>query len=307
VTSGATEALAAAFFAVLEPGDEVIVFDPAYDAYRPLIARAGGVAVSIALVPPLWRIEAAALEATITPRTRAIVLNDPMNPAARAFSDAERAILAQACVRHDLIAICDEVWEHVLFDGRAHRSLLSFPGMQERAIKIGSAGKMFSMTGWKVGFLLAGPLLIEPLAKAHQFLTFTTPPSLQAAAAEGLDWPAERFEVMRSEFQRGRDRLTQGLRAAGFSVLDSDGTYFACVDLPASGVTLGARDFCLRAVAEHGVAAIPLEPFFADPSMAPAMIRLCFAKSDETLDAGVARLTAARRTFQCEGRSGSPA
>ena len=297
VTSGATEALAAAFLALLAPGNEVIVLDPAYDAYRPLIARAGGVARAVALSPPHWRLDAGVIAAAVTSRTRAIVFNDPLNPVGRAFDAGEVAALAQLCRAHDRIAICDEVWEHIVFDGRTHHPLMAEPGMAERCVKIGSAGKIFSMTGWKVGFVMAAPALMGPIVRAHQFLTFTTPPHLQAAVAEGLGWPDAWFADMRAGFAASRDRMATGLEAAGFAVLPSEGTYFLCIDLAASGVSLDPMDFCRRAVTAFGVAAIPLAPFYADPGAAPPIIRLCFAKADATIDAGVERLAEARRVL----------
>ena len=226
VTSGATEAIAAALLAVIQRGDEVIVFEPAYDAYRPMIERAGGVARVVTLHAPEWRLVEADLMAAITPRTRAVMFNNPMNPTARAFEADELALLARLCVTHDLIALCDEVWEHIQFDGRRHLPLIAQPGMAQRTIKVGSAGKIFSVTGWKVGFVCAAPALIEPIAKAHQFVTFTTPPNLQAAVAEALDWDDAWFDAMRAEYQRSRDRLTEGLTAAGYVVLPSEASYF---------------------------------------------------------------------------------
>ena len=193
VTSGATEALAAAFLALISPGDEVVLFQPLYDAYLPMVRRAGGVPRLARLEPPHWRITREMLDAVFTPKTRMVVLNNPVNPAAVIFSDAELTLLAEYCVAHDAIAVCDEVWEQIVFDGREFRSMMSFPGMRERTVKIGSAGKMFALTGWKVGFLCAAPALTRGLAGAHQFLTFTTPPPLQAAVAWGLDHCAEWF------------------------------------------------------------------------------------------------------------------
>ncbi|MDP1631283.1 MAG: aminotransferase [Caulobacter sp.] len=293
VTSGATEALAAAFLALISPGDEVVLFQPLYDAYLPMIRRAGGVPRLARLEPPHWRITRPMLEALFTPRTRMVVLNNPVNPAAVIFSDAELALVAEYCVAHDAIAVCDEVWEQIAFDGRVFRPLMSFPGMRERTVKIGSAGKMFALTGWKVGFLCAAPPLTRALAGAHQFLTFTTPPPLQAAVAWGLDHCADWFAAMPGDLQRSRDRLAAGLTREGFSVLPAAGTYFLNVDLAASGVGEADRAFCLRAVREHGVAAIPVSAFYeTDP--VSHIIRLCFAKGDATLDAGVARLAAAR-------------
>ncbi|MDO9338146.1 MAG: aminotransferase [Caulobacter sp.] len=293
VTSGATEALAAAFLSLISPGDEVVLFQPLYDAYLPMVRRCGGVPRLATLRPPHFRIDRAMLEAVFSPRTKLVVLNNPVNPAATLWADEDLALLAQFCVDHDAVAVCDEVWEQIAFDGRVFRPLMGFPGMRERTVKIGSAGKMFAMTGWKVGFLCAAPPLMKALAGAHQFLTFTTPPNLQAAVAWGLDNSAEWFERMPRDLQRSRDRLASGLEASGFTVLPAAGTYFLNVDLAASGIDERDADFCLRAVREHGIAAIPISAFYE--TAAPTnLIRLCFAKRDDTLDAGVERLARAR-------------
>ena len=209
ITSGATEALACAFLALLEPGDEVVLFQPLYDAYAPMVRRAGGTPRLVRLAPPHWRFDRSQLEAAFSPRTRLVVLNNPTNPTGLVCPDEDLALLAQFCVRFDAVAVCDEVWEAVVFDGRRHRPLLGAPGMRERCVKIGSAGKMFGLTGWKVGFLCAAPALSEPLAKAHQFLTFTTPPNLQAAVAWGLDNCPSWFAAMPADLARSRDRLSE--------------------------------------------------------------------------------------------------
>jgi aspartate/methionine/tyrosine aminotransferase len=293
VTSGATEALAAAILALVSDGDEVLLIQPSYDAYLPLVRRAGGVARFLSLAPPDWRLTEAAVEAAFAASPRVVIFNNPLNPAGRAFDRDEVALLAAACRRHGTIALCDEVWEHVMFDGRRHHPLIAEPGMADRAIKIGSAGKIFSMTGWKVGFVIAAPALLQPIARAHQFLTFTTPPALQAGVAYGLGKPDSWFAAMRAGYQRSRDRLTAALRGAGFVVLPGESSYFLCVDLAASGIGLGDRAFCLRAVAEAGVAAIPVSAFYA--ADAPEhVVRLCFAKADAVLDEGAARLAAFR-------------
>lgn len=289
VTSGATEALAAAILAIVSPGDEVILFQPMYDAYLPLVERAGGVARFVRLEPPEWRITRAALERAASPRTRLILFNDPLNPTATMASAEERRLLAQFCIERDLIAICDEVWEHVVFDGRAHASLMAEPGMRDRCVKIGSAGKIFSLTGWKVGWLCAAPALSGVIAKAHQFLTFTTPPNLQAAAAYGLGKDAAYFAGMRSGFARSRDRLAAGLTAAGYRVLPSAATYFLSIDLAASGIAMGDVAFCEWLVEERGVAAIPVSAFYAQDAVTN-VVRLCFAKVDDTIDAAVERM-----------------
>ncbi|MBI1684648.1 aminotransferase [Caulobacter hibisci] len=293
VTSGATEALAAAFLSMISPGDEVVLFQPLYDAYLPMVRRAGGIPRLVRLTPPHWRFDRAILEAVFSDKTKLVVLNSPLNPAGVVTPDADLALLAEFCVRFDVTAVCDEVWEAVVFDGRAHKPLMTFPGMRERTVKIGSAGKMFGMTGWKVGFLCAAPPLAKALAGAHQFLTFTTPPNLQAAVAFGLEEPGDWFEAMPAGLQRSRDRLATGLREVGFTVLDSGGTYFLNVDLTASGVDEPDRAFALRAVREHGVAAIPVSAFYAEDPVTN-VLRLCFAKGDDVLDAAVERLARAR-------------
>jgi aspartate/methionine/tyrosine aminotransferase len=293
VTSGATEALAASFFGLIEPGDEVVVFQPFYDAYLPLIRRAGGVPRLVSLQPPHWRFDRPMLQAAFGPKTRLVVLNNPINPAGVVLPDEDLALLAQFCVAHDAVAVCDEVWEQVVFEGARHRPLIAYPGMRERTVKIGSAGKMFGLTGWKVGFLCAAPALTHALARTHQFLTFTTPPNLQAAVAWGLANSDAWFRDMPRGLEASRDRLTEGLRREGFAVLPSQGTYFLNVDLPGSGVSEGDRDFCLRAVREAGVAAIPVSAFYEEAPVT-TIARLCFSKADATLDEGVRRLAKAR-------------
>jgi aspartate/methionine/tyrosine aminotransferase len=296
VTSGATEALAASLLALVEPGDEVLLFAPLYDAYLPLVRRAGGMPRIVRLDPPGWRLNEAAIEAAVGPRTRVMVVNAPHNPAGRVLDDAELDALAAVCLRHGLTAICDEVWEHVVFDGRVHQPLIARPGMAARTVKIGSAGKIFALTGWKVGWIVAEPELAESVGGMHQFLTFTTPPHLQAAVAHGLSKPPGALDAMQAVFARGRDRLAAGVTAAGYAPLPCEGTYFLIVDLAASGIGCDDVTFCERAVREAGVAAIPVSAFYADD--APRhLVRLCFAKHDDTLDRGIDRLAAARRLF----------
>jgi aspartate/methionine/tyrosine aminotransferase len=293
ITSGGTEALACAFLALIEPGDEVVLFAPVYDAYAPMIRRAGGVPRLVRLAPPHWRFSRADLEAAFTPRTGLVVLNNPLNPTATVCPPEDLALLAEFCQRFDAVAVCDEVWEQVIFDGAVHTPLISFSGMRERTVKIGSAGKMFALTGWKVGFLVAAPALTAVLAKAHQFLTFTTPPNLQTAVAWGLENSAAWFSAMPAELAASRDHLAAALKREGFVTLPCQGTYFVNVDLAASGVTENDRPFCLRAVKEAGVAAIPVSAFYEDDPVTTA-IRLCFAKRGQTLEEGVRRLAKAR-------------
>jgi N-succinyldiaminopimelate aminotransferase len=293
VTSGATEALGAAILATVEPGDEVISFTPAYDSYAPMIRRAGGTPVEVALQPPHWRIEPEALAAKISAKTRAILFNNPHNPAGRLFEAQELETLAAVARQHDLIVISDEVWEHVLLDARRFTPLATLPGMTGRTIKIGSAGKIFSLTGWKVGWMVAAPELAKVVARAHQFLTFATAPNLQAAVAFGLEQGDGWIQPMRDRFQRARDRMTEGLRRAGYDVLDATSTYFLCVDLQASGLPGDDEAFATAAVEQAGVAVVPLSPFAeADPPR--HLVRLCFGKKDETIDAGIAAMAKAK-------------
>lgn len=291
ITSGATEALAASIMAVARAGDEVVLFAPAYDAYAPLVARAGAKPVWVALQPPDWQASRAAIAAAITPATRAIVVNSPHNPTGAIAGAAMTAAIAELAQAHDLIIISDEVWEEVIAAGGQHRSLLALA--PARTIKIGSAGKLLALTGWKVGWVVAPPDLAERVARVHQYLTFTTPPPLQVAVAAGLALPDAWFDGMRSQFARARDRLAGALVAGGWALLPSAGSYFLMADLAASAITVGDQTFCEAAVARAGVAAIPLCAFMPDGGET-GYIRLCFAKSDAVLDAGAAALNQAR-------------
>lgn len=289
VTSGATEAIAAAILAVVAPGDEVLLFAPAYDAYAPLVRRAGGVPVFVALRAPSWNYDRAAIAAAITERTRALILNDPLNPTGTVASPADLAMLAGLCTAHDLFAICDEVWESVRFDGQPHPSLLAQPGMAGRAIKIGSAGKIFGATGWKVGWLVAAPEVAAIVARAHQFLTFTTPPLLQWAVAEGLNDPAIALACT-ARWAETRAVLLAALGREGFSVLPGAATWFACIDLPASGFALDDRSFSERAVREAGIASIPLSALWEGAGMPTHIARLCHCKGEPMLLEAVEKL-----------------
>ena len=292
VTSGATEALAVALLALLRPGDEVVLFEPMYDAYLPLVLRAGGVPRFVTLKPPHFRLEEAALAEAFSERTRVVFLNNPLNPSATVFPQEDLALLAGFCRRFDAVAVCDEVWEHVVFDGRCHVPLMALPGMRERTVKIGSAGKIFSLTGWKVGFVMAAEPLMRVLSRAHQFLTFTTPPNLQEAVAYGLSKDDAYFEAMRAGLARSRDRLAAGLAGLGFTVLPSAGTYFLSIDIADRAEDDEA--FCERMLRERGVAAIPISAFYRDRAVR-SLVRLCFAKTDATLDAALERLAGMER------------
>ena len=289
VTSGATEALTGSILGLVQPGDEVLLFQPMYDSYVPIIRLAGGIPKFLRLEPPHWRLPEEAIRAAITPKTRYVVLNNPLNPAAVVYPREDLEMLGRICQEHNLVAICDEVWEHVVFDGREHIPLITIPGMRDRTVKIGSAGKIFGLTGWKIGFVCAAPHILRVLAKAHQFITFTTAPNLQVAVAYGLGKPDDYFIQMRTELARSRDRLSKGLSGLGFPVLQSQGTYFLNVDLAPLGLNENDVQFCKRIVHEHKVAAIPVSAFYEENHVT-SVVRFCFSKSDATLDRALERL-----------------
>lgn len=293
VTSGATEALGAAILSVVEPGDEVILLTPAYDSYAPMVRRAGGIVREVGLQPPHWRIEKDELEAAVGPRTRAILFNNPHNPTGRLFSAAELQALADVAIDHNLTVIADEVWEHVILGNDRFVPLASLDGMAPRTIKVGSAGKIFSLTGWKVGWIVAAPENAAVVARAHQFLTFSTAPNLQAAVAFGLDEGDDWIKPMQQRFARARDLMAQGLQDAGLAVLDASATHFMCVDLASSGIRMSDEEFAASAVEQAGVAVIPLSAF-AEQNPSQHLVRLCFGKKDETIASGVAAMARAR-------------
>ncbi len=294
VTSGATEALAAAILAFVRPGDEAVLFQPFYDAYLPLVERAGGTARTVSLVPPLWTLPLDRLEAAIGPRTKLLILNTPNNPTGTVVDRATLEALAVLAERHDLILLCDEVWEGLVFGNARHVSPLAISALRKRAVKVGSAGKIFSLTGWKIGWAVAAAPLAEAIARQHQFLTFTTPTPLQWAVAEGLALPGEWHAAHRARYAAGRERLVSGLTAAGYCVLPSEGTWFVTVDLAASGLPPDDETVAERMIREAEVAAIPPSVFYRDDPET-GYLRLCFAKEDATLDEAIARLARFRR------------
>ncbi|WP_343562400.1 aminotransferase [Kiloniella sp. b19] len=288
VTSGATEALQVALFGLIEPGDEVVVMEPAYDCYVPMIKRAGGVPVIVRMEAPDWRLPMEALEAAFNGNTKAIVLNSPLNPAGRVFSWDELEALAELCLRHDVYAVCDEVYEHLTFEGHKHYPLMSLPGMRNHAVRIGSAGKSFSLTGWKVGYICAAAELMPVIAKAHQFATFTTSPALQAGVVEAMTNRMDFTRDLACSLQGKRDLLASGLEGLGFKILPTEGTYFLTVDI--SGLYDGRdEEFCHVITREAGVAAIPVSIFF-DMNGPTHLVRFCFCKREEVLKEALVRL-----------------
>ena len=291
ITSGATEALNDCLMALIEPGDEVVLIEPLYDCYLPLVQRAGGIARLVRIEPPQWSLPRSALSEAFTDKTKLILLNSPHNPAGKVFSADDLEFIASLVLKHDTYALCDEVYEHIVFDGLPHIPLMTLPGMRERCIRLGSAGKTFSMTGWKVGYMTAPANLLAPISKSHQFVTFTTPPNLQKATAAGLLKGDEYFSGLGSAMQAKRDRLSKGLADAGFEVMPTDGTYFLSVDVRSVGFEGTDEEFCRHITIEAGVTAIPLSAFYQDGDV-NHFARFCFAKKDAVLDEAASRLKA---------------
>lgn len=290
ITFGATEAISAALLALVGAGDEVIALDPTYDSYAPLIERAGGSMRPIALEPPRWRVGAAAIERAINPRTRILLLNSPHNPTGRVLDRVELELLAAACVEHDLIAITDEVYEHLVYDGE-HVPLATLPGMRDRTLTVSSLGKTFGLTGWKVGWASGPAELVAAVHSIKQFLTFSGGTPFQHAAAVALSLPDADVTAAADVLRGKRDRLAEGLTAAGFDVIPSAGTYFLSADaarIPGAG---SATELCLRLPHEAGVVAIPMTAFRSDPEgSARSIVRFAFCKRPEVLDEATARL-----------------
>jgi N-succinyldiaminopimelate aminotransferase len=289
VTSGATEALSDCLAALIEPGDEVVLIEPLYDCYLPLVLRAGATPRFVRVTPPDWRIDADALAAAFSAKTKAILLNNPMNPAGKVFTAEELALIAETVIRFDAFAICDEVYEHILFDGRRHVPLMTLPGMRERSVRIGSAGKTFSLTGWKVGYVTASKTLLDPIAKAHQFTTFTTPACLQKAVAYGLGKEDDYYRRLSGDLEVKRDHFGGALARLGFGVVPCEGTYFITADMAPFGLNGDDVAICETMMKEAGVTAIPVSAFYQ--SDAPrTFVRFCFSKRNAVLDGALDRL-----------------
>jgi N-succinyldiaminopimelate aminotransferase len=293
VTAGATEAIAAALLALLEPGDEVIAFEPFYDSYAACIAMAGATRVPLTLRAPSFRPDLDELRALITPRTRLLLLNSPHNPTGMVLNPDELAAIARLAVEHDLLVVTDEVYEHLVFAPAAHRPLASLPGMRERTVSISSAGKTFSFTGWKVGWVTATPELVAAVRTAKQYLTYVSAGPFQYAVADALRLPDSYFATLRSDLQRKRDLLAGGLRAAGFEVYEPQGTYFITTDIAPFGEK-DAYAFCRELPARCGVVAIPNSVFYDDKEAGRSQVRFTFCKQDSVLEEAASRLAALR-------------
>ena len=289
VTSGATEALADCLFGLIEPGDEVVLIEPLYDSYLPIVRRAGGIPKLVRLEPPHWELPRQALAEAFSDRTKLVMLNSPMNPCSKVFTPDELAFVAGLMEKHDAYAVCDEVYEHLVFDGARHVPLMTLPGMRERCVRIGSAGKTFSVTGWKIGYITAAPGLMKPIARTHQFITFTTAPNLQYAAAVGLNKDDAYFTGLSSDMQAKRDLLSKGLAEIGFGVLPAGGTYFVTTDFRPLGFNGGDEEFCRHITTEAGVTAVPVSAFYQQGGP-QHFVRFCFCKNDGTLTDALYRL-----------------
>jgi N-succinyldiaminopimelate aminotransferase len=288
VTAGATEAIAAALLAFCEPGSDVVTFEPYYDSYAACIALAGARRRLVQLRAPDWSFDPDALERAITRDTRVLLLNSPHNPTGKVFSVEELELIARLCVRHDLIAITDEVYEHLVFEGQ-HVPLATMPGMRERTVTISSGGKTFSCTGWKVGWLCAPSDLVDAVRTVKQFLTYVNGGPFQYGVAVGLDLPAARIFELAAVLGEKRARLSAGLAAAGLTVLPSAGTYFVSIDIRSIGETDGLA-FCRSLPERCGVVAIPSVAFYDDQDAGASLVRFACCKRLEVIDEAAARL-----------------
>ncbi|MFJ5077400.1 pyridoxal phosphate-dependent aminotransferase [Streptomyces sp. NPDC088553] len=291
VTAGATEAIAAALLALVEPGDEVIALEPYYDSYAACVAMAGGTRVPVTLRPHdgSYVLDLDELRAAVTDRTRLILLNTPHNPTGTVLTRAELTAVAELAVERDLLVVTDEVYEHLVFDDAEHLPIASLPGMRERTVTIGSAGKTFSFTGWKVGWVTASPELTAAVRSAKQFLTYVSSGPFQYAIAEALRLPASYFDTLRAELSAKRDLLSEGLAQAGFAVYKPAGTYFVTTDIRPHGAEDGFA-FCRSLPERAGVVAIPNAVFYDHREAGAPFVRFAFCKKTEVLEEAVSRL-----------------
>ncbi len=289
VTSGATEAITASLMALLNPGDEVVLIEPLYDTYLPVVKLLGAVPRLVRLQPPHWELPREELAAAFGPKTKLLMLNSPMNPTGKVFSRDELEFIAGLLRQHDAYAVCDEVYEHLVFSGAKHIPLATLPGMAERSLRIGSAGKTFSLTGWKVGYVSGPAPLMGLVAKAHQNLTFTTAPNLQRAVALGLAKPDAYFEGLAGGLEEQRDLLDAGLKRLGFRTLPAEGSYFITADFSPLGFEGDDLAFCQAITEQAGVAAIPVSAFYVGD--APRhYVRFAFCKQKAVLEDALQRL-----------------
>ena len=295
VTTGATEALFAAMIAFIDPGDEVVFFEPFYDGYVADVVMAGGIPRVVRLNPPDWSFDEDELRAVLNPRTRVLLLNTPHNPTGKVFQRAELELIASLCVEHDIILLSDEVYDRIVFDHHEHVPIALLPGMFERTLTINSTGKTFSMTGWKIGYTVGPAALNAALRSVHQFVVFATATPFQEAMAEAIEQAGARgyYQELRDGYAERRDRLRAALGDAGLPPLDCQGSYFLMADITTWGFSEDIA-FCRYLTRDVGVAAIPPSAFYLDPATAPPLARFCFAKQLATIDAAAERLLSAR-------------
>ena len=295
VTTGATEALLASMLGLLDPGDEVVVFEPFYDAYPAQISFAGGKTVPVRLNTPDWSFDPDELAGAFSARTRAILITNPHNPTGKVFTEEELDLIADLCQTHDVVAITDEVYDRLVYDGAVHIPIANRPGMRNRTITINSTGKTFSMTGWKIGYAIAAPELTAAIRGAHQFITFATSTPFQEGMATGMEAALESdyYDQLAIRYTSLRNIMKQGLDGAGLPILPAEGSFFLLADAAGRGFEDDVS-FCMHLLKDIGVAAIPPSAFYADPSTAPILARFCFAKEPATLEEANRRLSALR-------------
>jgi N-succinyldiaminopimelate aminotransferase len=289
VTNGATEAVFAAILGLVDPGDEVILFEPYYDSYVPSVQIAGGIPRFYTLRPPEWVIDGDALAALFSSKTKLIVLNTPHNPTGKVFTREELELIASLCRRYDVVAVSDEVYEHIIFDGYSHHLLVVLPGMKERTITISSLSKTFSVTGWKVGWAIAVPGLTQAVFRTHQYMTFCGAAPLQEAAATALEIGDDYYSQLAADYREKRDFLVNALAAAGLKPIEPQGTYFIMVDISGRGY-VDDVDFCRRLTTEVGVAAIPPGAFYHNAVDGAQLARFAFCKTKTVLEKAAERL-----------------
>lgn len=289
VTSGATEGLCATFFGILEPGDEVILLEPSYDVYPALAAMAHARIRYVSLEGPEFTLPKKELAKTFGLKTKAIVINNPQNPCCKVFTREELSFIGELCVKHDAYAIGDEVYEHLVYDGRKHVTLLDVPGLRDRAFVISSTAKTFSMTGWKVGYVIAAPELSNAVRMSHQFITFCGQSAFQEAMAFAMDFPDSYYAGLLADYVGRRDRLSEALHDMGFKVYRPEGTYYLLIDITSLGFDNDVA-FCRMLPEKAGVAAIPCSCFWDNRHRGQELVRFCFCKKDETLDEAIKRL-----------------
>jgi N-succinyldiaminopimelate aminotransferase len=293
VTTGATEAIASAVLALCEPGDEVVTFQPYYDSYAATIALAGAVMRPVSLRPPAFGFDPDELRAAFSARTRVVLVNTPHNPTGAVFDREQLTLIGELAAEHGAVVVTDEVYEHMVYDGREHVPMATLPGMAERTLTISAAGKTFSVTGWKIGWIHGPAELVAAVRAVKQFLTYVSGAPFQPAVAAALALPDAFYTGFAADLQRKRDLLSAGLRAAGFEVFNTAGTYFVVTDVRPLGYEDGA-EFCWNLPEKIGVAAVPVSVFCADPELGRHLVRFAFCKRDEVLTEAVARLVALR-------------